>query len=67
MTLSPEKVVMGTVTRVVTGGVLPVTTRCMGLKPTRQAAFFRVMVSSDRAKRPASQASLAMSSPASGE
>lgn len=57
----PQMVVMGTDTRVVTGGVLPVTTRCKGLKPWWQAVFFRVMVVSDGAKRPTSPASLAKS------
>jgi hypothetical protein len=57
--VSPRTVVSDASTRVVTGGVLPVTTRCKGLKPWRQAAFFRVIVVSDGAKCPTSPASLA--------
>lgn len=57
----PRAVVMDASTRVVTGGVLPVTTRCKGLKPRRQAAIFRVMMSSDGSKRSTSPASLAKS------
>jgi hypothetical protein len=59
--ISPRTVVTDASPRVVTGGVLPVTTHCMGLKPRRQAVFFRVTVFSDGAKRPTSQASLAKS------
>jgi hypothetical protein len=54
---SPKLVVADASTRVVTGGVLPVTTRRRRHSLRRQAAYFRVTVFSDGAKRPASQAS----------
>jgi hypothetical protein len=57
----PRAVVMDASPRVVTGGVLPVTTRCRRHQRRWQAVFFRVMVVSDGAKRPTSPASLAKS------